>query len=375
MRLMIKNVGLGIIFLGMAPWIYGAIDDEYFLAENWKDVDVLELSNVEFCVMPQMIRLSDECEGHACWNRVESILQSQSLNDIAWMIASVNISYEYVKSMPAVRPLADWLKQRRDYFDITEIAGREISVPWLFLHRDGQTWVLPVCPRGDARRRNGKAGKLYPVEPLVLSEWLQMPMMVHSSTLFLEKPQKTVVPGFQPRLIMVRSQKALETRFPDRTLPQQVWYLIPKLKKVFESEGVPQQWVWMAEVESSLNPRAKSPMGAVGLFQLMPATAKRFGLRVFPRDDRVKPEKNARAAARYLKKLYQQFGVWSLALAAYNAGEGRISRAMQQHGVGTFDELAKFLPLETRMYVPKVMATVALREDQTKGVFYVCRRP
>lgn len=176
-------------------------------------------------------------------------------------------------------------------------------------------------------------------------------------------------------LDVVRSWEAWKVRFQDQTLPQQFQCLLPQLKKVFESEGVPQQWVWIAEVESSLNPQAKSPVGAVGLFQLMPETAKRFGLCVFPFDERIQPGKSARAAAQYLKILYQQFGGWSLALAAYNAGEGRVSRMMQKHHAGTFNELSKHLPLETRMYVPKVMTTVALREDQARGVPHACRMP
>ncbi len=148
--------------------------------------------------------------------------------------------------------------------------------------------------------------------------------------------------------------------------------LILSLKKVFESEGIPPRWVWMAEVESALNPQARSPVGAVGLFQLMPATAQRFGLRISPLDDRTQPHKNSRAAAQYLKILYRQFESWPLALAAYNAGEGRVRRAMQQHGSVSFHELAQHLPRETQLYVPKVMSTVALREDQAQGLPAAC---
>lgn len=144
--------------------------------------------------------------------------------------------------------------------------------------------------------------------------------------------------------------------------------MIPRLKKIFAQEGVPQQWVWMAEIESSLNPRAKSSAGAVGLFQLMPGTARRFGLQTKPVDDRMQPEKSAGAAAQYLKFLRREFGCWSLALAAYNAGEGRVREIMKKRKARTFEEVERYLPSETRSYVPKVMAIVALREDQLHGV-------
>jgi membrane-bound lytic murein transglycosylase D len=138
--------------------------------------------------------------------------------------------------------------------------------------------------------------------------------------------------------------------------------MIPALKQAFVEEGVPPEWVWLAEVESSLNPRARSPSGAVGLFQFMPGTARRFGLQTGFPDERMYPTKSARAAAQYLKVLHRQFGSWPLAIAAYNAGEGCVGRTLKKNGGGNFDEVADDLPLQTQMYVPKVMATVALRE-------------
>ena len=144
--------------------------------------------------------------------------------------------------------------------------------------------------------------------------------------------------------------------------------LISSLKEIFRDEGVPHNFIWLAEVESSLNPEAESKAGAVGLFQLMPATAERFGLQLFPVDDRKTPDKSARAAACYLRQLYKEFGGWALALAAYNAGEGRVSRTMKLHNARTFHEVAPHLPSETRKYVPRVMAMMALREDQSRGM-------
>ena len=82
----------------------------------------------------------------------------------------------------------------------------------------------------------------------------------------------------------------------------------------------------------------------------------------------MEPEKSAGAAAQYLKILRREFGCWALALAAYNAGEGRVKEIMKQRKARTFKEVERYLPAETRAYVPKVMAIVALREDQLHGV-------
>ncbi len=136
----------------------------------------------------------------------------------------------------------------------------------------------------------------------------------------------------------------------------------PSLKAIFEEEGIPPELIWLAEVESSFNPAARSPVGATGLFQFMPATAERFGMKVAPRDDRLDPHKSARAAAQYLRFLHGRFDSWPLALAAYNAGEGRVGRVLKQHNGTSFEDIAVHLPSETQMYVPKVLATVALRE-------------
>ena len=147
-----------------------------------------------------------------------------------------------------------------------------------------------------------------------------------------------------------------------RPLPKGAEELVAKLKPVFASERVPMELVWLAEVESSLNAGARSPVGAAGLFQIMPATAERFGLRRWPRDERYQPEPSARAAAQYLRLLHRQFGDWRLAVAAYNAGEGRVQRLLDRHKTRSFDRIARYLPAETQMFVPKVEATLLRRE-------------
>ncbi len=131
------------------------------------------------------------------------------------------------------------------------------------------------------------------------------------------------------------------------------------LTRILREENLPPELLAVALVESGFNPQALSPKGARGIWQLMAATAQRYGLTVDPMNDhRTHPEHSTRAAARYLRDLYRRFGDWKLALAAYNAGEDRIQRIINRTGIRDFDEMARrgLLPLETRKYVPAVLA-------------------
>jgi peptidoglycan lytic transglycosylase D len=131
----------------------------------------------------------------------------------------------------------------------------------------------------------------------------------------------------------------------------------------------------VAEVESSFDPRARSPDGATGLFQLMPATAKRYGLRTWPRDQRLNPESSAQAAAQYLSYLHRHFGDWRLALAAYNSGEGTVDKLLARRKAKTYDAIATRLPAETQLYVPRVEATILRRERLQLADLRVPLRP
>jgi membrane-bound lytic murein transglycosylase D len=137
---------------------------------------------------------------------------------------------------------------------------------------------------------------------------------------------------------------------------------VPQLKKIFLAEQVPTELVWLAEVESSFDPKARSPAGAAGMFQLMPDTARDQNLSLFPFDQRLQPEKSAHAAACELRRLHKHFGDWQLALAAYNVGQGRLDKLLKKHNAHTFDAIARRLPVETQMYVPKIEATMRKRE-------------
>jgi peptidoglycan lytic transglycosylase D len=138
--------------------------------------------------------------------------------------------------------------------------------------------------------------------------------------------------------------------------------LVPELKPIFTAQKVPPDLVWVAEAESSFDRHALSPAGAAGLFQLMPDTAKRFGLSLWPRDQRYQPEPSATASAQYLKYLYDRFKDWRLALAAYNAGEGTVQKLLDRYQTHNYDDIAQHLPAETQMYVPRVEAILHQRE-------------
>jgi membrane-bound lytic murein transglycosylase D len=153
-------------------------------------------------------------------------------------------------------------------------------------------------------------------------------------------------------------------RVQDRPVPAKATELMPALRAAFAAEGVPPAIAWLAEAESSFNPNARSPAGAKGLYQLTPDTARTLGLSTFLPDDRTDPAKSARAAARYLRELHAKFDDWPLTFAAYNAGEGRVSRALAAKKAHDFAGIADSLPAETRMYVPKVCALIAKRTGQ-----------
>ncbi len=146
----------------------------------------------------------------------------------------------------------------------------------------------------------------------------------------------------------------------------------PMIEQIFEEEGVPDELKYLALSESGLQPTAKSPMGAAGMWQFMPITARGSGLNVDDWvDERMDPEKSTRAAARHLIELYESYsGNWHLALAGYNCSYRCISRAVVRAG-GTIEEPPSFweiypyLPRETRDFIPKFIATALILSNPT----------
>lgn len=125
----------------------------------------------------------------------------------------------------------------------------------------------------------------------------------------------------------------------------------------FREYGVPEDLKFLSVVESALNAKAVSRVGATGLWQFMPSTGSEYGLRTNSAvEDRSNPVKSTDAAARHLRDLYNHFDDWALALAAYNSGAGRVNAAIRRAGSRNFWSIQRFLPKETRNYVPAFIA-------------------
>lgn len=147
---------------------------------------------------------------------------------------------------------------------------------------------------------------------------------------------------------------------------------VPFMKKILREHDLPQDLVNLAMIESGFSSRAYSRARAVGPWQFMKATGRLYGLQVnFWVDERRDPEKSTVAAARHLKDLYDQFQSWKLAAAAYNAGAGKVTRAIRKYKTEDFWELTKgrYLKPETRHYVPKMIAAALIAKEPEKYGF------
>lgn len=145
---------------------------------------------------------------------------------------------------------------------------------------------------------------------------------------------------------------------------------MPMARRIFREEGVPENVAWLGQVESAWKPTAMSWAAASGLWQFIPGTGSRFGLkRTAMIDERNSFDEATRASARYLKFLFNRYGNWELAMAAYNCGEGNVDRAIRRAGVSNFWAAYPYLPKETRNYVPNILATILVANNPTQYGF------
>lgn len=147
---------------------------------------------------------------------------------------------------------------------------------------------------------------------------------------------------------------------------------IPVMREIFKEHGLPEDLVFVALIESGFNPYAYSRARAVGAWQFIKGTGRLYGLRIDNWiDERRDPIKSTEAAARYLKDLYDRFGSWPLAMAGYNAGEGKIGRALIKAKTDDFWDLrsTRHIRRETKGYVPKFMAATIIAKNPERYGF------
>ena len=247
----------------------------------------------------------DKPEVRQFFRDLQQRFQGDYVLDIAPLRQTAQIILPLLENNEDTQPYAAWLKSQMDYLDVADEIRISIPPPKIETNQPPQAIVNP--------------------------------------------------PAQTERELWVK--KVLPEPWPDGAKKY-----VPELKPIFAAQKVPPQLVWLAEVESSFDRRAQSPAGAAGLFQLMPDTAKRFGLSLWPRDERFQPEPSATASAQYLKQLHDRFGDWRLALAAYNCGEGTVQKLLDRYKTRSYDDIAEHLPAETQMYVPRVEAVIQQRE-------------
>jgi membrane-bound lytic murein transglycosylase D len=279
---------------------------------------------------PPEIKAQYEFPSRQQWDefaaRLQKALEGDDLSALAEYAPQARAALPALQLFPEYADYVDWLTARLDELEAAEqIVAQKPIAP--------KPAPGPIAPQPPTP------------SPAPLPKKPSAPIETQKSRI------ENSVPHFDLFLARARTTPA----------PGRAAALLPVLRAAFIAEGVPPELVWLAEAESTFNPNARSPVGARGLYQLMPETARDLGLSTFLPDDRTDPAKSARAAARLLRANYEKFGSWPLAIAAYNAGAGRISRLLEKTSTKTYAGIASALPAETRLYVPKVCALVAVR--------------
>ncbi len=212
------------------------------------------------------------------------------------------------------------------------------------------------------------SGLTFPVNPRVKERVQEQMHSVHSDLPLVSNDLVDgVITYFQGR-----GQGAM-----DKVLARSGLYR-PMISRVLRKQGLPQDLIYLAGAESAFNPFALSRAGAKGIWQLMMGRAREYGLkRTRWVDEREDPLKSTEAAAAHLKDLYQEFGDWYLAMAAYNCGPGTVKRAIERTGYADFWKLRELhaLPRETENYVPIILATALIAKSPKAYGFDVAPDP
>lgn len=188
-----------------------------------------------------------------------------------------------------------------------------------------------------------------------------------------EKISKTSIPIVVNAEVerFIRFFQTAHRKYFTKWLERSYAYL-PAMKEVFRQEGLPEDLAYLALIESGYNPYAYSRARATGIWQFMRATGRRYNLDSdWWVEERRDPIKSTHAAARYLRDLYKIFGSWYLAVASYNAGEGKILRAIKKYKTDNFWTMSKYryLRRETKDYIPKFIAAMIIAKDPEKYGF------
>jgi membrane-bound lytic murein transglycosylase D len=274
------------------------------LPQLMQDADKWARENLDTNVL-ELLPTADDPGVRQFFRDFQQRFQGDYVVDLAALRQTAHSVLPFLESRPDTQPYAAWLTAQMDYLDVADEIRINIPTP-----------------------------KIQANQPAPLRS----------------NPPPQTERGIWVREISGRPWSAAAKKY------------VPQLKPIFVAQRIPPELVWVAEVESSFDRRAESPAGAAGLFQLMPDTAKRFGLSLWPRDQRFQTEASATASARYLKYLFDRFHDWRLALAAYNAGEGTVRKLLDRDKTRSYDDIAGHLPAETQMYVPRVEALVLQRE-------------
>ena len=204
---------------------------------------------------------------------------------------------------------------------------------------------------------------------------MQIPPGEEEDVTFLDELEQSGLPQDGSSVLPVVSNDRVQTFIELFEGPQKAWMeralrrsgrYSQRMKEILREEGLPEDLVYLALIESGFNPYAYSRAKAMGIWQFIPGTGRRYGLVInWWVDERRDLEKSARAAAHYLKNLYDLFDDWYLAAAAYNAGEGKLKRAILKYDSTCFWDLSeyRYLQRETKNYVPTFLAALTIAKD------------